>query len=74
MDVVQRLSWISFGFCAFAMLIQPYQLLEPLFLGCIGVAMGLCFAGLCFVQKEWQDVEEAIMLERRWTEQKERVR
>lgn len=69
---VTRLSWIAVGLCSLAAVIQPFTALRWLFLSLISAGIGMVAAGLFLAQRAQRDVEEAIMLEARWREQRER--
>lgn len=74
MDEATRLPWIAVALASVAAIIQPFALLEPLFLGLICVSMCLVAAGVVIVQRGQRDVEEAVTLQNRWREQRDRCK
>lgn len=74
MGEATRLSWIAVTLASVAAIIQPFAALSPLFLGLIGVSMCLVAAGLVRMQRAQRDVEEAITLQNRWRDQRDRCK
>jgi hypothetical protein len=74
---VQKLSWVAVLLCCAAAIVQPYtDAVVPflLFMGCIGIALVIMAVGLWASQREWNAVQEAIVLQDRWRYQRTRCR
>lgn len=74
MEGVARLSWIAVALASVAAIIQPFAVLEPLFLALICVSMCLVLVGVVRAQRAQRDLDEAVVLQNRWRIQRDRCK
>jgi hypothetical protein len=69
----QKLSWVATGLCCIAAVLMPIGS-TWLTVGLIAPALVLMYIGLVLIQRECDDVDEAIELQERWRRQRDRSR
>lgn len=72
MNLAQKLSWWATGLCCVAAILMP---VSPQWVPVVFIlpALVLMAIGLGLVQRDWNDVQEAVDLQERWRRQRDRA-